>query len=113
MKDIEDGKSRHNKSDIHYSIDNENDDIENDLLDNDSDDLEDEYEVDQSGEKVKKPKKKKKPIYNGKANSNLDNANVTRGSENSLLNLTDDDLLLRKGMDEDGSFREGRYADGE
>jgi len=32
------------------------------------------------------------------------------GSENSLLNLTDEDLWLRRGMDEDGSFREGRYA---
>ena len=30
------------------------------------------------------------------------------GSENSLL---EEDDWLRKGMDEDGSFREGRYAD--
>ena len=37
--------------------------------------------------------------------------NPTRGSENSLLNLTDEDLWLRKGMDEDGSFREGRYSE--
>ena len=29
------------------------------------------------------------------------------GSENSLL---DEDDWLRRGMDEDGSFREGRYA---
>ena len=28
------------------------------------------------------------------------------GSENSLLNMTDEDMWLRKGMDEDGSFRQ-------
>ena len=27
-------------------------------------------------------------------------------SENSLLNMTDEDMWLRKGMDEDGSFRQ-------
>ena len=32
------------------------------------------------------------------------------GSENSLLNLTDEDEWLRKGMDEDGSFR-GNYIE--
>ena len=31
---------------------------------------------------------------------------VYLGSENSLLNMTDEDLWLRKGMDEDGSFRQ-------
>ena len=31
---------------------------------------------------------------------------VCLGSENSLLNMTDEDLWLRKGMDEDGSFRQ-------
>ena len=87
-----------------------------DLLD-DSDTNEDEYEVNKSnpnenpnnGAVAKnkpnsKSKKSKKPIVKNGSNLPL------RGSENSLL--TDDDLdLLQKGMDEDGSFREGRYAD--
>lgn len=41
----------------------------------------------------------------------LDDAAAMGGSENSLLNLTDEEMWLRKGMDEDGSFREGRYAE--
>ena len=33
VKDIEDGKKKHNKSDIHYSIDDDTDSIHNELLD--------------------------------------------------------------------------------
>ena len=36
----------------------------------------------------------------------LSNNSDLKGSENSLLNMTDEDLWLRKGMDEDGSFRQ-------
>jgi len=32
------------------------------------------------------------------------------GSENSLLTMTDEDEYLKRGMDEDGSFREGHYG---
>ena len=32
------------------------------------------------------------------------------GSENSLLTITDEDEYLKRGMDEDGSFREGHYG---
>jgi hypothetical protein len=45
------------------------------------------------------------PIYAPKTLKGLSEA--TKGSENSLLNLTDEDQWLGRGMDEDGSFRGG------
>ena len=81
---------RHNKSDIHYSINDDGDSVHNELL-----------------ESTKGEGDKKTPIIK-KGSSK---GNILKGSENSLLNLTDEELWLRKGMDEDGSFREGRYAD--
>ena len=64
------------------------------------------------------PNDSKRPIFapkNGKGKDSdpkrLSKADPVGGSENSLLNLTDEEIWLRKGMDEDGSFREGRYAD--
>lgn len=50
----------------------------------------------------------KTPIFTPRTLKNLNE--YTKGSENSLLNLTEDELLLTKGFDEDGSFR-GRYAE--
>ena len=51
--------------------------------------------------------------YNGLPSSHSNGKAVTgppnrAGSENSLLD--EDDWGLARGMDEDGSFREGRYA---
>ncbi len=100
VKDIEDGRKKANRSDIHYSIDDDDEDddeegksVHNDLLDG-------------AG---------KKPIIRGSSsNGGLKKAGGAggdlRGSENSLLNA-EDDLWLVKGMEEDGSFREGRYAE--
>ena len=72
----------------------------------------------------KKPKKSKTagPIFRPKSSkgskgnpytgvpnqsNGVSSRNNISGSENSLL---EEDDWLRKGMDEDGSFREGRYA---
>lgn len=87
VKDMENGKKL-NRTDIHYSIDEDNDGKERSLLD-----------PDKSGST---------PIFTPKTLKQL--SDITKGSENSLLNLTDEDLWLRKGMDEDGSFR-GGYLD--
>ena len=97
VKDIEDGRKKANRSDIHYSIDDDDEDdedgkgVENDLLDGNG--------------------TVKKPIFRGStSNGGLKKGNDgLRGSENSLLNA-EDDMWLVKGMEEDGSFREGRYA---
>ena len=99
VKDIEEGRKKANRSDIHYSIDDDDEDNEddegkslnNDLLDGNS---------------------AKKPIFRGSStNGGLKKAaDGLRASENSLLNA-EDDLWLVKGMEEDGSFREGRYAE--
>ena len=103
-----------NQSDIQYSIDDE---IEGTLLDVTAD-----GKVSSSGKKKKKeksggpifrPKNFKKSNksnpYTGVPNDSNGTARQPNraGSENSLL---DEDDCLRKGMDEDGSFREGRYA---
>ena len=84
-----------------YSINEESDgdegeyDVNNDLLDG-------------KGDKIEKP------IFRGSSkNGGLKNAVYGGGSENSLLEGTDDLIRLTRGMSEDGSFREGRYADGE
>ena len=90
-----------NQSDIQYSIDDE---IEGIL-------------PDKNGSSGKK--QKKNPIFRPKSSKGIKNGthvpshangtgrNNISGSENSLL---EEDDWLRKGMDEDGSFREGKYA---
>lgn len=84
VKDVTDGKKQFNRSDIQYSIDDDTESLHKDPEDN------------------------KTPIIKPNRNNALIDPEI-KGSENSLLNLTDDeDLWLRKGMDEDGSFR-GRY----
>ena len=94
------------RSDIQYSINDESDgdegeyDVNNDLLD--------------GGGKGDNNGKIEKPIFRGSSkNGGLKNAVYGGGSENSLLEGTDDLIRLTRGMSEDGSFREGRYADGE
>ena len=103
---------QNNQSDIQYSIDDE---IEGILPDSNGD-----GQLTSSG---KKPKKKSGgPIFRPKSSKggkggsytgvpNHSNGTAPRknisGSENSLL---DEDDWLHRGMDEDGSFREGRYA---
>lgn len=84
VKDVADGK-RANRSDIQYSIDDDTESLHKDL-DNDN----------------------RTPIIKPNSNrrSPLENHSDLKGSENSLLNMTDEDLWLRKGMDEDGSFRQ-------
>ena len=90
-----------NQSDIQYSIDDE---IEGILPDKNG----------SSGKKPKKnpifrPKSSKQTNngYNGVPTTNGNGRNNISGSENSLL---EEDDWLRRGMDEDGSFREGKYA---
>ena len=104
---------QHNQSDIQYSI---NDEIDDSLLDTKVN-----GNASVSSKKPKKPKltgpifrpkatkENKGKSYNGIQNhANGTKGNPNRaGSENSLL---DEDDFLRRGMDEDGSFREGRYA---
>lgn len=83
VKDVADGK-RKNRSDIQYSIDDDTESLHKEL----------------EGETpIIKPSSHRR-------NGNLDNNGDLKGSENSLLNMTDEDLWLRKGMDEDGSFRQ-------
>lgn len=116
VKDIEDGKKvskknskvgrkgHNNRSDIQYSIDDEIDEDaqrETPLLDGSN----------ASG---------KTPIFGpNKAGPNVGGTNNKKnnlppgglsGSEHSLLNANDEDDWIKKGFDEDGSFREGKYA---
>lgn len=84
VKDVADGK-RKNRSDIQYSIDDDTESLHKEL--------EGETPI-------------IKPSSNHRRNGNLDHNGDLKGSENSLLNMTDEDLWLRKGMDEDGSFRQ-------
>ena len=107
VKDIEEGRKKANRSDIQYSINDESDgdegeyDVNNDLLDG-------------GGKGDGNNGKIEKPIFRGSSkNGGLKNAVYGGGSENSLLEGTDDLIRLTRGMSEDGSFREGRYADGE
>ena len=99
VKDIEEGRAKANRSDIQYSINDESDgdegeyDVNNDLLDG------------KDG--------KEKPIFRGSSKNGGLKHPVYGGSENSLLEGTDDLIRLTRGMSEDGSFREGRYAEGE
>jgi len=96
--------SKANQSDIQYSIDDE---IEGASI-----------LPEKNGSSGKKPKKN--PIFRPKSSKGTNNGynnvpthpngagrNGISGSENSLL---EEDDWLRKGMDEDGSFREGKYA---
>ncbi len=101
VKDVADGKGAAlNRSDVPYSVDDVggggdleggNGTASDALLENGGDSA------------------KKSPIYAPKDPSSK--KRPREGSESSLLNLTDEELWLRKGMDEDGSFREGRYAE--
>ncbi len=110
VKDVADGKEPpndpHNRSDIHYSVDG----AEDGLLGNEEG-LDD---TALSKAPIIKDGRKAKVVTateggKGKSSQSLEK-DAVGGSENSLLNLTDEELWLRKGMDEDGSFREGRYA---
>ena len=85
------------RSDISYTADN------NDLLDDDE----------SSKVPILKPLSKLSKSKNvAPSGDAVSNDRLERGeSENSLLHLTDDEVFLRKGMDEDGSFREGKYAE--
>ena len=110
VKDIEEGRTKANRSDIQYSINEESDgdegeyDVNNDLLDGGGGG----GKGDNAGGKIEKP------IFRGSSkNGGLKNAVYGGGSENSLLEGTDDLIRLTRGMSEDGSFREGRYGDDE
>jgi len=81
VKDVADGK-RTNRSDIQYSIDDDTESLHKDA-------------DPESRTPIIKPSSRQ-----------LSNNSDLKGSENSLLNMTDEDLWLRKGMDEDGSFRQ-------
>lgn len=85
VKDVQEGKSR-NRSDIQYSIDDDTESLHKD-----------DPETATNRTPIIKPK-----YQNQVSNS----SELLKGSENSLLNMTDEDMWLRKGMDEDGSFRQ-------
>ena len=96
VKDYEDGKRKKsglNGTDIQYSIDEDTDSLHKPL---------DPYADD--------PKPIIKNGNTPKKSKTIDGKAAISGSENSLLNITDEDEWLKKGMDEDGSFREGHYA---
>jgi len=88
VKDVTDGKCK-NRSDIQYSIDDEEEGL---------------HKGDDGDNTTTTPIIK--PNGNNKRSSPLASNGDLKGSENSLLNMTDEDLWLRKGMDEDGSFRQ-------
>ena len=53
----------------------------------------------------------KKPVsLNNPAAAAAGSKDRISGSENSLLTITDEDEYLKRGMEEDGSFREGHYG---
>lgn len=85
VKDVQEGKNR-NRSDIQYSIDDDTESLHKD-----------DPETATNRTPIIKPK-----YQNQVSNS----SELLKGSENSLLNMTDEDMWLRKGMDEDGSFRQ-------
>ena len=91
VKDVADGK-RKNRSDIQYSIDDDTESLHKEL----------DPELSTTRTPIIKSSQR-----NGRNASPLDtNADLKACSENSLLNMTDEDLWLRRGMDEDGSFRQ-------
>lgn len=81
-----------NRSEIQYSIDDDTESLHKEL----DPDL-------NTTTPIIKPSSNNKPKGNS---SPLASNGDLKGSENSLLNMTDEDLWLRKGMDEDGSFRQ-------
>jgi len=87
---VADGK-RKNRSDIQYSIDDDTESLHKEL----------DPELSTTRTPIIKSSQR-----NGRNASPLDTNADLKGSENSLLNMTDEDLWLRKGMDEDGSFRQ-------
>jgi len=91
VKDVSDGKHK-NRSEIQYSIDDDTESLHKEL----DPDL-------NTTTPIIKPSSNNKPKGNS---SPLASNGDLKGSENSLLNMTDEDLWLRKGMDEDGSFRQ-------
>jgi hypothetical protein len=94
VSDIEATGKRHNKSDIYYMPEDADGDM--DSIMNESDNF-----------PLNASTPNKTPIFTPKTIRHLNNRETTAGSVGSLL---EDDEFLRKGMDEDGSFRE-RYAE--
>jgi len=95
VKDIEISGGRHNKSDIYYTTEQE----DGDSIMNEQDNL----PLNTSTPATRTP------IFTPKTVRHLANMNKSGGSVGSL-SLLEDDEFLRRGMDEDGSFRE-RYTD--
>jgi hypothetical protein len=97
VKDVSDGK-RKNRSDIQYSIDDDTESLHKEL----------DPELNTTTPIIKPSsthKLKNGDLQKGDSSPLASNGDL-KGSENSLLNMTDEDLWLRKGMDEDGSFRQ-------
>jgi hypothetical protein len=90
VKDIEKTGTKHNKSDIYYTTE------DGDSVMNEQDNL-----------PLNTSTPTRTPIFTPKTIRHLANMEKATGSVGSLL---EDDEFLRRGMDEDGSFRE-RYAD--
>jgi hypothetical protein len=92
VTDIEKTGGKHNKSDIYYTTE------DGDSVMNEQDNL---------PLNTSTPSQPRTPIFTPKTRRHLANVDKAAGSVGSLL---EDDEFLRRGMDEDGSFRE-RYAD--
>ena len=90
VKDLENHGGRHNKSDIYYTTE------DGDSVMNEQDNL-----------PFNTSTPTRTPIFTPKTIRHLSNMDKSAGSVGSLL---EDDEFLKRGMDEDGSFRE-RYAD--
>jgi len=90
VKDIEKSGGKHNKSDIYYTTE------DGDSIMNEQDNL-----------PLNSSTPTRTPIFTPKTIRHLSNMDKSTGSVGSLL---EDDEFLKRGMDEDGSFRE-RYAD--
>lgn len=90
VKDIEKTGAKHNRSDIYYTTE------DGDSVMNEQDNL-----------PINNSTPVRTPIFTPKTIRHISNLDKSAGSVGSLL---EDDEFLRRGMDEDGSFRE-RYAD--
>ena len=90
VKDIEKNGGKHNKSDIYYTTE------DGDSIMNEQDNM-----------PLNNSTPSRTPIFTPKTIRHLANMDKSAGSVGSLL---EDDEFLKRGMDEDGSFRE-RYAD--
>merc|ERR1712029_133141 len=116
VKDTEEGKRKLNGTDIHYSVE---DDEETDSMNKPLKQYMD-GTINSTTETAPTPIIKNggggsqpPQVANGKKPVSLNQTGSTgriSGSENSLLTMTDEDEYLKRGMDEDGSFREGHYA---